>query len=425
MTSRPSILAISSELPWPLDTGGHIRSFHVLTGLARSCRVLLVAGVSSRKAEGVEALRHRGVDVAPVELRDRTTHGEVARALAAAARRDPYVLYRRHDRAEMRAAVRTALGAHRPDVVYFDHLDSAVFADLLRRERVVADLHNVYSLIASRAAEEHASAAARSFLRREAKLLVRAERDLARRADALFAVSTEECGYYRAAGARVVQLVPNGVACDDYASLSTGRPGAEPLILYIGTMSWSPNVAAARFLADQVLPAVRAVVPSARLRIIGKNPPSDLAQRHGRDGVEVTGAVPDVRPHLAAAALLAVPLETGGGTRLKILEGFAAGLPVVSTPIGAEGIDCASGEHLIITERTGFGAAITSLLVDNAIGCRLAAGAREMVRRTYDWPVVVSSALQAIGKLSVADQNTTHTTMWPARASASRLWGAR
>jgi glycosyltransferase involved in cell wall biosynthesis len=393
---KPSILAITSELPWPLDTGGHIRSFHLLTGLARAFRVRLVAGVSDAQADGIAAIEGRGISVVPVRLGARRPAVEAARLLAAVSQREPYVLYHRHNRREMREAVKQAIAAEGPDVLYLDHLDSAVFADLLPKGRVVADLHNVYSLIASRSAEEHGSVLGRLFLRREARLLARMERRLARRSDALFAVSDEECEYYRALGARHVQLVPNGVDCAQYESHPTGRPNAGPLILYIGTMSWTPNAAAARFLATDVLPAIRTRIPGARLRIVGKNPPEDLRRLDGRDGVEVTGGVPDVQPHLREAALLAVPLETGGGTRLKILEAFAAGLPVVSTPVGAEGIACRADQHLIVAERSEFAARIEALLADERAGVTIATDARELAHQTYDWPVVVSSALRAI-----------------------------
>src|SRR5262245_19931482 len=156
-----SILAITSELPWPLDTGGHIRSFHLLTGLARRFRVRLVAGVTRPNDDGVQALERAGVGVHPVTLGLRRPIGEAARLLSSVIRREPYVLYRRHDRPEMRAAVARAIAAEPPDVLYLDHLDSAVFADLFPGGRIVADLHNVYSLIAERASQEHASLAGR------------------------------------------------------------------------------------------------------------------------------------------------------------------------------------------------------------------------------------------------------------------------
>ncbi|HEX5473159.1 MAG TPA: glycosyltransferase family 4 protein [Vicinamibacterales bacterium] len=391
-----SILAITSELPWPLDTGGRLRTFHLLTGLARSFDVRLVAGAAEAHPAGACALEHRGIRVLPVPLPPRSAWREGGRVLSAAQRREPYVLYRRHDRPEMRAAIRRAVADRAPDVVYFDHLDSALFAPEVGTARSVVDLHNVYSLIARRASQEHRRWALRTYLRREAELLAGVERRLAPRADLLFSVSEQERRYFRDLGAAQVALVPNGVDCEAFAGFPAGRPDAAPIILYVGAMSWAPNASAATALAEHVLPSVRARIPGARLRIVGKHPPASLRARHGREGVEVLGGVPDVKPHLREAALLAVPLKTGGGTRLKILEAFAAGLPVVSTTVGAEGILCEAGRHLLVAEGDAFADAVVRLLRDRAAGRQMATEARDVVRRLYDWPVVVASAARAI-----------------------------
>jgi glycosyltransferase involved in cell wall biosynthesis len=112
--------------------------------------------------------------------------------------------------------------------------------------------------------------------------------------------------------------------------------------------------------------------------------------------VEVTGGVPDVIPYLRAAHLLAVPLDAGGGTRLKILEAFAAGLPVVSTRVGAEGIEGTDGTHLVIAERPEFAAAVGRLVSDAALGRRLAEAGRKLVLERYDWQVVGGQAVDAV-----------------------------
>jgi glycosyltransferase involved in cell wall biosynthesis len=117
---------------------------------------------------------------------------------------------------------------------------------------------------------------------------------------------------------------------------------------------------------------------------------------HGKDGVEVTGEVPDVLPHLEEAALLAVALESGGGTRLKILEALAAGLPVVSTPVGAEGLDLVAGEHLVIAERAVLADAITRVLADRSAGATMARNGRALVRRLYDWSAIGAEAAEAL-----------------------------
>ena len=395
---RRKVLAITSELPWPLDTGGHLRSFHLLSGLAESCDVNLVAGVSTDEHEGIDALRRTGLTITAVKIERRGTLRRGLDLASAMARQEPYVLYRKHDRPEMRAAVSREIERWQPDVLYFDHLDSAVFSDLAEGRVVVGDMHNVYSLLAERAGLEYANDPRGLYLRGQARLLQNKERELAHRADMVFAVSRDECDYFERLGAADVRLVANGVDCRKYADLAVGRDGAEPLVLYLGTMSWAPNAAAARFLAEQVLPLVRATIPEARLQIVGKNPPADVRSLHGRNGVEVTGGVPDVRPYLEQAALLAVPLESGGGTRLKILEAFAAGLPVLSTPVGAEGISAIAGQHLAIAERHEFAARTVELL--SAEGRRsavqLAEHGRLLAQQLYDWPVIAAEAAAAI-----------------------------
>lgn len=398
--ARPRLLAITSQLPWPLDRGGHLRTFHLLRALATRFRVKLIAGVAADgPPEGIEALGRAGISVRPAVLAPRRSLGEAVRALGAALRAEPYVLYRRHARRAVAAAVEDELVRDPPRVLYLDHLDSMLFRPARGAPPVVVDLHNVYSALCRRAAAEERRAALRPWLFREALLLERMERRAACRSDGVLAVSEGDAARIEALGARRVSVVPNGVSCSTYADLPcAGRTGG-PLLLYVGAMSWPPNAAAARHLATDVLPKVRAVHPGARLRIVGADPPPEVAALARAGGVEVAGRVPDVRPHLAAAHALTVPLEAGGGTRLKIIEAFAAGLPVVSTPVGCEGLEVADGEHLVVAPRERFAAAVISLLGDPARAARLAERARSLARERYDWAAVGARACAAVERL--------------------------
>lgn len=403
MTASPrSILAITSELPWPLDTGGHLRTFHVLRQLAARFHLrLLVPGVEVPRTTR-DALSSAGIDVRIVPAAPEGTIRRLGNVLTAAARNTPYVLYARHDRAEVRQALREELGQRSWDAIYCDHLDSFVYLDEVPRERVVGDLHNVYSLLAHRTAEEQRNPILRAYLKREAHLLDRMERRAARRADLLMTVSTQEQEHFRRVGAARVEVVPNGVDCDRYAGLPLADRTGPPLVLYIGTMSWRSNAAAAIYLAASVMPAIRERVPGARLRIVGRDPLPEVRELARDAHVEVTGTVPDVIPHLAEAHALAVPLESGGGTRLKILEAFAAGLPVVSTPVGAEGIDAVPDRHLVVTERTEFADALAAVLVDPARARAMATAARALVLERYDWTAVGERAARAIEAVTTA-----------------------
>ena len=169
-------------------------------------------------------------------------------------------------------------------------------------------------------------------------------------------------------------------------------------MLFLGTMSWGPNAAAAKFLIE-TFPKLRARFPDARLDIVGRDPPPELKAMGNRPGVEVTGGVPDVKPYLARASLLAVPLDAGGGTRLKILEAFAAGLPVVSTAVGAEGIEAIANTHFIRAERSGLVEAMANLLESPGEAMQLATAARVLARDVYDWSRIGRKAVDAIQML--------------------------
>jgi glycosyltransferase involved in cell wall biosynthesis len=391
-----SILALTSEIPWPLNTGGHLRTYHLLAQLAGRHRVRLIAPSAQPDPDAEAAIRAAGIALEAAPVAPRTPASSALAAIRAGASFEPYVLYRRHHAPAVKQALDVQMRSAPPDVLYLDHLDSFVYAPPPGPQVVVGDLHNVYSVLVARTADEETSAVVRRYLKHQAWLLARAERAAAQRADLLTAVSADDAAHYRSLGSTPVAIVSNGVDCAQYASLAVGRRSNAPLILFVGALSWGPNVAAVRFLATEVLPSVRARIPDARLRVIGRSPTDDVLRLGSEEGVDVVGCVSDVIPHLREAALLAVPLEAGGGTRLKILEAFAAGLPVVSTPVGCEGIAAEDGRHLVVASRDGFAEAIAGLLHAPDRGAALAAEARLLVQREYDWSSIGATASEAI-----------------------------
>ncbi len=395
--ARPSMLCVTSEIPWPLDSGGHLRTFHLLRALADEFRIRLVTAVTHGQPADVEAVGTAGIQVRPALVPRRRAVSEAGRAMTAAVHREPYVFYRRHNRPEVGERLQAEVVHERPDVLYLDHLDSFQFASLVPDTPMVLDLHNVYSLLARReAADRTRSWMARRYLAGEARLLEAVETVAVHTADLVFSVSEQEQGYFSGIGGSRVALVQNGVDCTRYASLQTGRPFSASEILFIGTMSWSPNAAAARFLATEVLPAVQARVPRATLTLVGRNPGPDVLALARPGSVDVVANAPDIVPYLRDARVLAVPLEVGGGTRLKILEAFAAGLPVVSTAIGCEGLAGANGRELIVADQSRFADALCSILADPAGGEALAKRARVLARDRYDWPIIGQQARHAI-----------------------------
>lgn len=395
----PRVLAVTNEPPWPLNSGGHIRSFHMLKALAAGTDLRLMCPVQPHQREAIDALRAQGIRVCPAQVGARTKFGEASRLAGSLLRAEPYVMYRRHAWPQLAAGCEAEVASFRPDVLYLDHIAGFVYRSCAPSVPAVIDLHNVYSLLLRRTAEEQSSRLKRGFLRREAGLLDKAERRAARDCRAVFAVSRTEAEHFRGLGANEVHVMPNGVDCGALADLPVGRATAPPTVLFLGTMSWGPNAAAAKFLAADVMPRLRERFPTARLLLVGRDPPPDVTRLSGAGGVEVTGSVPDVKPYLLQASVMAVPLAAGGGTRLKILEGFAAGLPVVSTAVGAEGIDATPGVHLILAERPQFADAVAGLLTSREAG-RIAGAARELAVATYDWGMIGRKAAEVVRGLA-------------------------
>jgi glycosyltransferase involved in cell wall biosynthesis len=159
-------------------------------------------------------------------------------------------------------------------------------------------------------------------------------------------------------------------------------------ITFLGGLHWPPNAQGVRWFADQVFPQVRAAIPEATLTVIGKDPPGGLEG----EGIEVTGYVADLMPFLAETAVFIVPLHAGGGMRVKILDAWSWGLPVVSTTIGAEGIYAQNERNLLLGDSAlAFAQAVTRVLRDPTLAQQLGQNGRQTVTDRYDWRVIYSA----------------------------------
>ena len=347
----------------------------------------------------------QAISLTPVGVAARGVSSEAGRLMRSYAGGVPYVMYGRHHHAALHDAVAEQL-RRGTDALLLDHLDAWQYAPRGWSGGVTVDLHNVYSLLAARVASE-SSWAKSLLLRQQARSLARMERACCEGADLVFAVSQDEAAHFRdLAGTRGADVVtiPNGADTSSLQDLPTGRLSGAARILFVGTMSWAPNIEAARFLAEEVLPAVQRRVP-AELYIVGRDPSDAVRALSRAKGVHVTGKVADVRPYLLDSALLAVPLTAGGGTRLKILEAFAAGLPVVTTVVGGEGIAATADVHWLVAERgPAFVDAVVETLAHRQRAADRAVLARRLVTDEYDWHRLGERAAVAITRVATRKQ---------------------
>lgn len=265
---------------------------------------------------------------------------------------------------------------------------------LPRRPRVaVLVLHDVRTRLYESRARAARGAASRAWWRLQARLYGRFEARWCGRYDLVTTVSTADADWVRAhTAAPAVTVVPLPVDAD-YFTPRDDLPEQPGRIVFTGHMGHAPNADAAVFFAREVLPRVRARVAAAHLSVVGRHPGRDVLALAALPGVEVTGEVPDVRPHLAAAQVVVVPLRFGAGARQKILEAWAMQRCVVSTPLGAEGLDARDGENLLLAKGAqGLAARVTAALGDAALRERVRKPGRALVRAHHD-PATIAAGL--------------------------------
>jgi sugar transferase (PEP-CTERM/EpsH1 system associated) len=386
------ILLLTQVVPFPPDSGPKIKTYYLLRHLATQHRVTLVTFTRNEAEEQAAAsLRELCAAVHTVPLtRSRVRDGmALARSLRSGR---PLVIERDDDpgmRTLLERLVREEAAAGRPfDLVHADQLNMGQFAEPLGLPRLL-DQHNaVWTVVIRMMVQERGPK--RLLLEREWRLLQRYEGDLCRRFEAVTTVSAEDrAALQQAAGApREMPVIP--IAIDVAGQPPVPRePGARG-ILSMATMMWPPNVDGVLWFARAIYPHIRREAPDAPFFVVGQRPVAEVrALPQEQPGVEVTGYVPDTTPYIARSACLIVPLRSGGGMRVKILEALARGIPIVSTTIGYEGIDLVPGEHLLVADTPEeFAEAVLRLLRDPALGEQIAAAGRQRALERYDWRAV-------------------------------------
>lgn len=376
------ILFVSPRQCWPPQSGAKLREYHFLRALAEAHEVTYAHFTEP----GSPALTRSDLPfcaaVLAVPKPPAYSAAQLVRGLLG---RWP-VSVLNYTAAPMRDALARLAGPF--DLVHLDSMHLARYEEGLGRpRRVVYDWHNIESELMRRYAESSPSWARRQYAAITARKLARVERDLLRDAFGHIVCSERERAEIAAlAPAARVEVVENGVDTAHFAGLRDGAPARR--IVFVGTMDYAPNVEAALWFARELWPAVRASSGDLTFSIVGAKPAPAVQALASLPGVEVTGTVPDVRPYYRDALAAVVPLRTGSGTRLKILEAMAAGVPVLSTPLGAEGLAVTPEKDIVLLDAADAAAwarEIRTLAAEPARGAALAAAGVALVRDRYDW----------------------------------------
>jgi sugar transferase (PEP-CTERM/EpsH1 system associated) len=394
LETRPlRILFLAPRLPWPLDTGGKIRTYYLLRALARRHEVTLLSFLDPEDSEreGPRELVRLGI---PHELVPSPSRLHLLFSLGLGLAGPTPFTIRKYQVGALAARVAARARRGEVDLVHCDHLHMAPYGARARLPFVV-DEHNVETVIWERFASDRSEPWWKRLVFREQALwLRRLEAELCRRASLVLTCSSVDREVLRtiAGGPRALAeglVVPNGVDLEAFGEPGPSATGGGGHLVFTGSMDWAPNENAAHAFLDEIWPAVRASLGAVRFYIVGRNPSGRLRSRARPGEVVVTGTVPDVRPFLRNALALVVPMRVGGGTRLKILEAFAARIPVVSTRVGIEGIEARPGEHYLAAEDArGFADALQRLAAEPALRRELTEAGHRLAAERYSWAAV-------------------------------------
>lgn len=272
------------------------------------------------------------------------------------------------------------------DFIVLEGIWLSVYWSILRRSpaRKVLNLYDLEAGLLRQQADNLPPGLQRMLFLNGARRMANLERTLPREADLTWTVSeTERQRLLQQNPGLPIYLAPSGVDCDAIQPLP-GNIGKE--ILFIGSMQYLPNVDGIQYFVKEVMPEVLKCCPDAVLRVVGRKPDSRVLKLHSPPSIIVTGEVDDVAPYYKACQLCVVPLRSGGGTRLKILEAMAFGRPVVSTTIGAEGIDVEHNRNILIADDpTGIADGVLRILNSPSLAGSLAAEGRKLVESRYAW----------------------------------------
>jgi glycosyltransferase involved in cell wall biosynthesis len=421
MTDPLNILWIKSGPLYPLDTGGKIRTHSMLTEICKDHQVTFLAfkddehPLHADEEQASYAMRkswipwREAVTGSPkffLQLLFNFFFSPLPYALA------------KYQSSAMSAQIAELDASGDFDLIICDFLSPAPnFRPIHSQLRTPTILfqHNIESQIWKRLATSKSNIISQAYFILQYRRMFRWERRLSRRFNGVITVSPDDAEfcreYYRLDN--VLGAVPTGVNTDFFRPTSsrengitvhqptplplhsslTSQPTAyspQPRIAFLGSMDWMPNIECVQYFTTHVLPLIHEIQPDVLFYVIGRNPtPSirELAKNHS--SVELTGTVDDIRPHLQSCDLMVVPLHAGGGTRIKIFEAMAMGIPVVSTTIGAEGLPVTHGEDILIANSDqALANACLQLLDDPELTQKITTAARKKVEQDHSWHAV-------------------------------------
>jgi glycosyltransferase involved in cell wall biosynthesis len=380
-----NVLLLTQVLPYPLDSGPKVKTYHVLRYLAERYEVTLLSFVRGEPSEAVEHLQRYCKAVHTVPM-DRSVGHDVSALLKSLTTGVPFLMVR-DQRKGMRQALERITAGKKFDVVHADQLNMAQYAARVRGGKKILDSHNTLWLLYQRLCRSSRVSAKRLVMSREWRLLKAYERKVGEGFELILAVSEEDRQALVEIGIpeEKIRVIP--ISIDTQQTCLIKRNNDATNILHMGTMFWPPNSEGVIWFLKEIWPRIHLTNPGIKFDIVGAHPPRALRQLAMRDSnVNLPGYVTDPTVYLRRAGVMVVPLRAAGGMRVKILHALAQGIPVVSTTIGCEGIRAENGKHLLVADSAeDFAHATNRLLLNNGEAETLAWNGRALVEDVYDY----------------------------------------
>jgi polysaccharide biosynthesis protein PslH len=409
-----NVLLLSPWLPWPPFDGARIRIIETLRYLSHRHRLTLLSAVRHPdEVAQTAALKDLCERIVTCVLPD-SAQAVLRRIALGALHRIPLIQSFHYDD-NLARKVRELTSQHEYDIIQLEFPFLAPYLTAISprsRAKKILSMHNIESIRLER--ELHYSERNSRWLAIQWDRLFFAswERQAIQQFDGITTVSDLERAWIQQHAPTVpVEVVPNGVDTTYFAPAHTLN--ASPAVFFTGLMNHPPNVDAAVWFCHEILPRLHRKYPNLAFRIVGRKPHPKVIALGERHGVHVTGEVTDIRPYLAAGSALVVPLRSGGGTRLKILQAMAMERPVISTSLGAEGLEVDPDVNILIADDPArFARQILWLISEPQAADSLGKAGRRLVEEKYDWHMCLRG-LESLYDKVLATHNGAHTTVLP------------
>jgi len=384
VSSKPTLVFVSTRFLFPADSGGKIRTTQILRGLKGGVfRIRLLmpfdAGVRRRYSTEIESVCDELV----------LLEHEIDHKLRKNIRKSAWffnkvpisVMSDRSEKAQRTIVQEIAIDA---DVVVFDFPHSAILAPPEIRCPSVMFTHNIEAEIFKRHWQVARSPVYRWLWRNQYLKMLEFEKKVLRSFDCSIAVSDRDCEFFRVEyGVENCRSIPTGV---DTEYFEYRRPTNQLQVVFCGSMDWMANIDGIEYFYERVWPLIKVRLPEARMKVVGRQPTQSMVRRIcGKSPEwEFTGFVDDVRAHVSGAAAFVIPLRVGGGTRIKAFEAMAMGCPIVSSSIGMEGLPVEDGVHYLNGDSVEeFAHGVVTLLSDEAKRLTISESARRLVESKF------------------------------------------